>query len=206
MTARLLLVALAGCYSFPTMGRAHVVDRGHVEVWGAPEALVVATGGGGGQEGGASVRPLVEAGVRYGATDRIELDARVGTFGIGLGSRLQLWRAQRFELLAAPGLAFTLPNKPALELPVVAGVNVRDRDQIVVSARVVYQQRWGGVTSPLHFAYIGGSLGYAWQLTEHVALMPEVALLTQLWAQPGFTSELPDGVGIQAGIGVLWDH
>lgn len=208
MIARLtLVVALAGCYSFPTMGRAHVVEHRHLEVWAAPLALVVATPGGDGQEAGGSVRPLVEVGARYGASDRIELDARAGTFGFGAGTRIQLLRSANIDVLVAPGLAFTLPNKPALELPVVAGWNF-GRHQLIASVRGVYQQKWGvgGVDGPLHFAYLGGSLGFAWQIWEHVAVMPELALLTELWSPPGFTSELPNAVGIQAGIGFLWDR
>lgn len=212
MIARLVfVVALAGCYSFPTMGRARVVDRGHLQVWAAPEALVVATPGGDGQEAGGSVRPVVEAGARYGATERIELDAHVGTFGLAAGPRIQLVRSADaeagFDLLVAPALVYTMLNKPAVELPLVAGWNLRGRHQLVASARLVYQQHWGvdGVAGPLHFAYAGGSLGFVWQLWDHVALVPEVAVLTELWAQPGFTSELPNALGIQAGIGVLWD-
>lgn len=208
---RLALVALAGCYGFPTMGRARVVDPHHVEVWAAPEALVVATPGSSQQQAGGSVRPVVDTGVRYGASDRVELDARVGTFGISAGSRLQLVRSPDPEcgvdVAVAPALAFTLPDKPAIELPVLVGWNLRGRNQLVASARLVYQQHWGvgGVSGPLSFAYAGGSLGFVWQVTQHVALVPEVAVLTQIYAQPGFTSELPNALGIQAGIGALWD-
>ena len=73
---------LAGCYSFSTLGRARTVGAGHVEVWAAPEALVVTT------PGGASVRPVGDLGVRYGLTDRVELDARLTTAGATLGPRL----------------------------------------------------------------------------------------------------------------------
>jgi len=210
--ARLLLILLAGCYSFPTMGRARIVERRHLELWAAPSALVVATPGGDGQEAGASVRPLVDAGARYGLSDHFELDAHLSTFGIAAGSRIQLVRSADpeagLDLLVAPAFAFTFMNKPALELPLVAGWNLRGRHQLVASARIVYQQHWGvdGVSGPVHFAYAGGSLGFVWQLWEHVALVPEIAILTELWAQPGFTSELPNALGMQGGIGVLWDH
>jgi hypothetical protein len=209
---RLALVALAGCYGFPTMGRARIVEPQHIEVWAAPEALIIATPGGSQQQAGASERPVVEAGVRYGASDLVELDARVGTFGIAAGSRLQLARSPEpecgIDVALAPALAFTLPNKPAVELPVLVGWNLRGRHQLVASARVVYQQHWGvgGVSGPLSFAYAGGSLGFVWQVAPHIALVPEVAVLTQIYAQPGFTSELPNAVGLQAGIGALWDR
>jgi hypothetical protein len=43
--ATVALLALTACYSFPTMGRARTLGRGRVEVWAAPEALIVATPG-----------------------------------------------------------------------------------------------------------------------------------------------------------------
>ena len=206
------LALVAGCYSFPTMGRARMIERGHVEVWAAPEALIVATPGSATQQAGASERPVVEGGVRYGFTDAVELGARAGTFGIATGPRIQLVRApdpeSGVDVALAPALAFTLPDKPAAELPVLVGWNLAGRHQIVVSARLVYQQHWGvgGISGPVHFAYAGGSVGFAWQVTHHVALLPEVAFLTQIYSEPGFTSELPDAIGLQAGVGILWDR
>jgi hypothetical protein len=63
----------------------------------------------------------------------------------------------------------------------------------------------GGVPHPINFVYVGGSAGFAWQMTDHVALMPEIALLTQVYADPGFASNVAGAAGIQAGIGVLVD-
>jgi hypothetical protein len=207
-----LCAALAGCYAFPTMGRARTVGRGELELWVAPEALVIATPGSAMQQGGGSIRPLVETGARYGVTDRVDLDARVGTFGISAGARAQLVRAPTpecgIDVAIAPALALTLPDKPSLELPVLVGWNLRGRHQIIASARVVYQQHYGvgGVSGPVSFAYAGGSIGFAWQVWRHVALVPELAVLTQVYAPAGFTSELPNAIGIQAGIGLLWDR
>ena len=211
MRAAALLV-VAGCYSYPTMARARIERPGHVELWVAPEAAIVATPGGDGKEAGASSRPVVEGGVRYGLSDHFELDARAGTFGLGAGARIQLLRAPTpssgIDIALAPAIEYTLPDKPAIELPVQLGINLRDRDQLVLAARVVYQQHYGvgGVSGPVSFAYAGASIGYAWQVTRCVALMPEVSLLTQIYAEPGFTSSLPDAIGIEAGLGVLWDH
>lgn len=210
---RLLAAALlAGCYAYPTMGRARLVAPHHVELWAAPEALVVATPGGAMQQAGASSRPIVEAGVRYGLADRVELAAHAGTFGIAAGPRIQLLRSadptHGVDVAIAPELAFTLPDKPAADVPVLVGWNLPGGHQLVASARVVYQQHWGvgGVSGPVHFAYAGGSVGFVWQAFAHVALVPEVAFLTQIYAEPGFTSDLTHAIGLEAGVGVLWDR
>jgi hypothetical protein len=208
---RYLLLVIAGCYSFPTMGRARIVDPKQVEAWAAVEALIIATPGGAKQQSGASERPVVEAGIRYGLTGSVELDAHISSFAISAGTRIQLLRAPSDEtgvdIALAPALAFTVPDKPAVELPVLVGFNLSGRNQIVAAARVVFQQHYGvgGVSGPINFAYAGGSVGFVWQIARHVALLPEVAVLTQIYSDPGFTSELPNAIGIQAGFGVLWD-
>jgi hypothetical protein len=161
------------------------------------------------QQAGASERPLVEGGVRYGLTDRVDLDARVGSFGASAGPRIQLVRAPTsdagVDVALAPALAYTLPDKPSIELPVLVGWNLRGRHQIVASARLVYQVHDEMGVGAIGFAYAGGSLGVVWQVARKVALVPEVAALAQLYAPAGFTSELPNAVGIQAGVGVLFD-
>ena len=195
---------LGGCYSFSTLGRARTVEEGHFEAWGAPEALVVATDSGG------SIRPVGELGIRYGATREVELDARVTTLGLTLGPRVQLYRSpdphQGFDLLIAPALAYTAQDKLALEVPVLFGINLGEH-QIVIAPRLVYQMRLAapGLSVPVNFLYAGASVGVAIQLDSHVALMPEVALLGQIYADPGFTSNLASALGIQASIGLLVD-
>jgi hypothetical protein len=194
----------SGCYSFSTLGRARTVQEGHVEVWGAPEALVIATDSGG------SVRPVGEVGVRYGATREVELDARITTAGFTLGPRVQLVRAhdprEGFDVLIAPALAYTAQDKLALELPVLFGINLGEH-QIVIAPRLVYQMRLGasGVPGPISFLYAGGSVGVAIQLDAHVALMPEVALLGQIYSDPGFTSNVANALGLTASLGLIVD-
>jgi hypothetical protein len=211
ITIAIALALAAGCYSFPTMGRARTVGRGDVELWIVPDALVVVTAGGKGQELGAATRPILAGGVRYGAADRIDLDARAWTAGFSAGPRIQLARSPTpdcgVDVAVAPALALTFPDKPSLELPVLVGWNLPGRHQLVASARVVYQQRYGvgGVNGPIGFAYAGGSIGFVWQVARRFALVPEVAMLAQLYAPPGFASELPDAVAIQTGLGVIWD-
>ena len=200
----LTLLLTTGCYSFSTLGRARTVQEGRIEVWGAPEALVVATDTGG------SVRPVGEVGVRYGATREVELDARITTAGFTLGPRVQLVRApdprDGFDVLVAPALAYTAQDKLALEVPLLFGINLGEH-QIVIAPRLVYQMRLGatGVPGPISFLYAGGSIGVAIQLDAHVALMPEVALLGQIYSDPGFTSNVASALGLQASLGLIVD-
>jgi hypothetical protein len=55
------------------------------------------------------------------------------------------------------------------------------------------------------FVLVGGSLGYAWRLSPRVTLLPELAFLTQAYAEPGFSSFVAGGLGLQGSVGVLLD-
>jgi hypothetical protein len=199
-----IALLLGGCMSFSTLGRARVVEQGRTQVYGAPEAFVVATAS------GASVRPTAELGVRYGATRDVELGARVTTAGLTLGTRVQLERSpdphDGVDVLIAPALAYTVQDKLALEVPVLVGINLGEH-QLVLAPRLVYQMRLGVpfAPGPVSFLYAGLSVGVAIRLDDHVALMPEVAALGQLYADAGYASNLLDAVGFQGSIGLLVD-
>jgi hypothetical protein len=203
--AALTLPLLTGCYSFSNYGRARVVDEGHVEAWAAPEALVVTSGS------GASIRPIADLGVRYGLTHSVELDARLTSVGVSAGPKLSLLRAPSrahgVDVALAPALGFTYPDKVAAELPLLVGINLHHRDQLVLAPRIAYLERFGvpGFSRPVSFAFAGGSLGYVWQVTRSFALMPEVSALAQLYAEPGWSSNVGGGLGLQGGIGFLYD-
>jgi len=208
--SNLLLMALSlfaaqGCYSFSNFGRARVVDEGHVEAWAAPEALMVTSGS------GMSIRPIADMGVRYGLTHSVELDAKLTSVGASVGPKLQLLRSPSrnsgLDLSAAPALSFTYADKVAVELPLLVGINLPHENQLVLAPRVAYLERFGvpGFDRPVSFAFVGGSVGFAWSVTEHLTLMPEMSFLTQLYAEPGFNSNVGGGLGMQGGIGFLYD-
>ena len=195
---------LGGCYSFSTLSRAHTVGRGHVEAFVAPEALAVPS------TDEIAVRPVGEAGARVGVTDRLDLEARVTTLGGTLAAHVQLRRdPSRFgvEAMLAPGLAYTAVDKLAIELPLVVGINVGHDDQIVLAPRAVYQMRLDvpGLSRPVGFVFFGGSIGFAWRVARHFTFMPEASFLGQVWAEPGFTTNVTGTVGMQLALGMLFD-
>lgn len=193
-----------GCYSSTTLGRAHTVGAKHVEIFGAAEALLVPGSG-----HGVLTRPVGQVGVRYGVTDRVDLEGRITTFGGNLATRIQLRRgAPRFgiDAMLTPGIAFTAPDKLAFELPVVLGLNLPHDNQLVLAPRLVHQLRFtSGLPRPVHFLFVGLSTGFAWRIAPHVSLFPEVALLTQAFAETGFSSNVSGTVSVQAAAGILLD-
>ncbi len=202
--AAAMLALSSGCASFSNIGRARTLDPGRVEIFAAPEAYAVMS------EAGASVRPIAEAGVRVGATREVELDARVSTLGVSLGPRVQLHRSEDpgsgVDVAIAPSLSWTYVDKLGLDTALIVGVNLGEH-QLVLSARLAYQMRFGvgGQSAPLGFLYAGGSIGVALRVDPHLFIMPELAVLTQLSAEPGFSSNLERAVGAQASLAFLID-
>jgi len=203
--ALLVLLSCSGCYSFSTLGRARTLDEGKLELFGAPEGLAITNG----KE--LAIRPVGELGARYGLTDRVELDGRLTTLGVTLGPRVQLLRSPSKEcgvdVALAPAFAFTSPDKLAVELPLQVGINFRGEHQLVFAPRAVYQARVDvpGSDHPVSFVLLGGSVGFVWQFSKHVALMPELSVLAQAYAEPGYSSNVGGGLGIQGALGLLID-
>jgi hypothetical protein len=197
-------LALTGCYSFTVAGRARTVDRGHLELFAAPGLSGIAV-----VHADTDINARITVGARYGASDSFELEARAGDSGAAIASRIQLVRAPRdrvaFELLVAPGLQYTLTNKLAFELPVVAGLALPSGDELVFAPRFVEQLELG-LGHPAQFAFAGASIGYAWQVRAHVAVMPELGVLENVYSTPGFASFTAGGLGLEATVALLWDR
>jgi hypothetical protein len=205
IAAVIACIALSACQSFSSMGRARIVEPRHVEVWLAPEALIVAT------DSGASIRPIGELGLRYGVSRVVELDARLTTLGVTVGPRLQLRRSASLErgvdVALAPAIAWTYPDKLALEVPLLVGINLPGQHQLVLGPRFVWQMRLAvpGAPAPVQFLYAGASVGVAFHVSARVWLLPEIAALTQVYADAGYSSNVAGAVGLQAGLGILVD-
>lgn len=142
---------LAGCPSLLTASRARTVRPGTTEGWlalGAYRTVLV----GDTTEGAERRRewmPLLDAGVRVGLTEHIDLGGRLGLGGASLAVRFQLLRSASpdtgIDLLLEPSLGATgvLPSArggvlsggyAALALPV--GVNLGGGSQLVLAPRI----------------------------------------------------------------------
>ena len=198
----LLLLASTGCYSFTTLGRARPIGKGHVEVFAAPEAMIVPGGG------KVMVRPVGEIGGRYGITESLDVEARVTTFGFSGGGHVQIVRGGLYgiDLMLAPGFQFTSPDKLTFEVPFVFGLNLPHDHQLVLAPRAAWQMRFAtGFSRPIHFLFAGLSIGYVFRLTKSLALVPEFAFLKQTYAEPGFETSVVGTIGVTGALGILVD-
>lgn len=156
--------------------------------------------------------PHAAVALRFGVADRLDLAARVGTSGLGLGMKLRLspegW--DRLFVSLSPALSVQALPLPALAvtatLPVLVGIRLRERDELVLTVRA--HEVAGGFAVPQLFAggaahvlSVGGSVGYALAVAPHVRVMPEVALLVPVVAHGGLMFMGHTGGGGQAMVG-----
>jgi hypothetical protein len=195
-------IALAGCTSLTTLGRARTIPEGRFEIAVAP-GLVGAF-----SDRQVGVLPRIEAQLAYGATREVELDLKVWYAGIAAGTRLQLVRSASendgFDLAFAPVLAYQPADKIAIDLPLLGGWNVGGASQLVLGIRPSYVM-WlgaGGLDRPVSFLFLGGTLGFVWQIDPAIALLSELAVSGAVFHERGFGTPGGGGAMIQLSLGI----
>jgi len=151
MALALLALHLVGCPSLLTMGPARTVAKGEQQAYVALGAYrtVLVSSSTSGDERTREWMPLLEAGSRFGLSDRADLGLRVGLGGLSIGPRLQVARSDApdtgVDVLLEPTLGLTgaLPGARggiftggygALALAV--GLNLGRASQLVLTPRI----------------------------------------------------------------------
>ncbi len=191
-----VLLLAAGCY--PTAGlleRVPTVPAGHLE-WGITAGAEAMTAPDSSGKQVFHVYPDLEASVRQGLTDNLELGGRLWL--VQAGGRIDLkWQAVRspaFDLSVAPGVGLGVPTgflSPApgivngssidpvrLHLPVLLGIRLGDEELVVapqLTTYVFFSPRVVG-SGPARLAYLAPQLtvGLDIDTGTHGHLLPEV--------------------------------
>lgn len=222
-----LLVLLAGCAPLAGSGRATVLPAGHNEVTLAPEATLLGTKLT--AEGITLPSLQMTLGYHRGVADRFELGARLWGFsveragleswGAALDGKLQL----RFhhdtgsgpDISVAPSVGYhqlslggTPEHGALVSLPVLVGLRMGARNQLVLGPRVAWLAWWGESQRAQRHLFYGTSVAFAWSLSQRWTLIPE---LVWLWSPIRFSGESSDdqlsGVNVLAlglNIGFGW--
>ncbi|HEY0881607.1 MAG TPA: hypothetical protein VGD87_08760 [Archangium sp.] len=177
--AVLAAVVLSGCVSISSVQRADTLGAGNLQVGVEPGAIAQQTTVPGLFYQGYRTYlpgPHLDASLRMGITDRIDLGVRAGFSGVELQSKFMLTeRDSRFTVSLAP----TAGGSPAwvtAALPVLVGIGF-GRHQLVLGARVQGTWRFpDGVSASNSALSVGGSLGFAFRVSERLTLLPELAL------------------------------
>lgn len=177
--AVLAAVVLSACVSVSSVQRADTLGAGNLQVGVEPGAIAQQVSVPGLFYQGVRTYlpgPHLDASLRMGLTDRIDLGVRAGFSGVELQSKFMLTDpGARFTVSLAP----TAGGSPAwltAALPVLVGINF-GLHQLVLGARV--QGTWtfpDGVSATNRAVAVGGSLGLAFHVSERLTILPELAL------------------------------
>jgi hypothetical protein len=229
----LVLVASSGCLSTSTMGLARTLNRGKVQGWVAAEGGGIITANTTASTGGVPTGvtgtgyPMVEGGIRVGASDHVELGARLGFNGIGLEGKFAFLRSPTmdsgFNLSLAPQVGFfgigvggLFVGNVSVQLPLLMGLDFAGHELVFGpklhnQIYVVDVSATGTAGSAVvDLLSAGASVGIALQLGP-IRMMPEVSFIVPFFASGAVTgvSGVTSGAGVggfifQAGLGVMF--
>lgn len=186
---RLLLLTAAalgtGCASISNVQTADTLGKGNVQVGIEPGLWGVASGAGTG------FLPHVDASIRYGVADRVDLGVRAGSSFLELQGKFLLTTPgdPNIAVSIAPtvgGIAVfggdgsTGGSAGLLNIgvPVLVGIKVGGGSEFVIGPRLqnfVVFGSGGGTGGAGYVMALGGSLGFFWRIADNFGLMPEVA-------------------------------
>lgn len=170
-------VAFAGCASVGSVQRADTLGTGNLEVGLEPGAQVYA-----GQRGAAPL-PHVDASLRIGVSERVDLGVRVGVPWAEVQAKVLLTTpgAPRLAISLVPSFGGTvLPVNGSVAkvlhgaLPVLIGFKFGEHELVLgprVMAYGTLEAMGSVVLAP------GATVGVAFQLTNTFGLMPEVGFV-----------------------------
>ena len=202
-----LLALAAGCAPLAHGGRARVLPVGRNEVTFAPEVTLLSTKI---TPEGVTL-PSLQLGLGYhrGVTQRLELGGRVWGFGVeradlrtwgaALDAKIQLqWQdplTGGADIAVAPSggyhqmkLGGTPEHFAFASVPLLVGLPVGRRHQLVFGPRVAWHAWWGESQRAQRHVFYGGSVAFALALGERFVFIPELVLL---WSPIQFGGEAP---------------
>ncbi len=220
----------AGCASTSTMGLARTLNKGAVQGWVGLEGggIIAAPASTGSTTAGAGIGyPMIEGGVRVGASDHVELGARLGFNGIGLEGKFALLRSPTMDrginLSLAPQVGFfgigigpVFVGSLTAQLPLLIGIDFGGHE-LVLGPKLFNQVYFVGVSDSgsgggavVNLLSAGASVGFAIKAGP-VRIVPEVSAVVPFFATGAITgvSGAATGTGVggvifQAGVGLLF--
>ncbi len=181
LVALLCVPFAAGCLSMGGVQRADTLGRNNFQVGIEPGVLALPSLQAAVQV--PLIAPMVDVSVRYGVSEGVDVGGRIGTTGLELQGKFLLTKPgdRHVAVSIAPtagGFFFGLLNYAALNLPVLIGIKLGDHE-LTFGPRLTGQFLFGagaGTSAAISGLLAGLSLGFAAQLSEHFALLPEITV------------------------------
>lgn len=187
LCSAVLLAMLGACSSHTTYKHATPLGAGTSKVSVAPQMSTVA-----GEDGATLPYPELAFAMRRGITDRLDVGGAVSMLPLGrlfssiafegsLQHQLYHSPSGRFELALGAGAGYRASATAGAvfetvhaSVPLILGINL-GRHQLVLSPYGSWQRWYSEGTPPVDIPALGTSIGLYWQITERVALHPELA-------------------------------
>lgn len=225
----LAVLVTSGCASTSTMGLARTLNKGAFQGWVAAEGGgIIAAGASPGSPASGTGYPMVEGGVRVGASDHVELGARLGFNGLGIEGKFALLRSPTMDtgvnLSLNPMIGFfgialgsLFGGNLSFQVPLLIGIDFSGHE-LVFGPRIYDQIYFGGIagtgtgtgSAAINLLSAGGSVGIALKAGP-LRILPEFSVLVPFLATGGVTGGggVASGAGVggfifQAGIGLLF--
>jgi hypothetical protein len=212
------VMLLAGCPSFTTMGTARTIEKGKGQFYVALGGISLQDWETDSSGSSNSIGlPSFELGGRYGVADGVEVGGKIFPIGAELNAKVALIRPETpagLNLSVGPaasvypfttgGDTFTMAW---LHLPLLVGMNMGG-SELVVAPRISDLIITGGGDG-INTVFAGGSLGFAWKVTDGFRILPEVSISTPIFyaVKAGSTTASdtlnPQGAIVQANVGIL---
>jgi hypothetical protein len=206
-----------GCGSSSTYRTTRIATPGHTEwLFGAQVSGAGTMGASENGEVQNKVAPLPELaiGARRGLDDRFEVQLngtmlplkQANTGSLELAGKMRLAEHGRWSLAAGVAGSYRIAQAGGaliegvtVSAPLIGAVEL-GRHQLVLSVSGGYQRWYSSGARPVEVPFVGESLGFLWQVSKNVALLPEVG--TAWSPTPNFMTQ--DTKLFHAGFAVLW--
>ncbi len=210
----LVALLLGGCASISSVQTADTLGTGRLQVAVEPGVW------GGTSSQGTRLLPHVDAAVRYGVTEKVDVGVRAGSSFLELGAKFLVTQPgdPRLAVSLAPAVGGMIgplsdgtggPSRLGgflnLALPVLVGFKTAGGSEFVLGPRAHGLFTFG--STPSMALGVGMSVGFMWRLGERVGLMPEVSVVAPVASnheKVGLVGLDPFGAFVQLKVGVLF--
>lgn len=210
--AALVLCMSAGCSAHTAYKSARPIGAGETRYMVAPQIHTA-----GARDGTPVPYPELGMTIRRGVTSKVDIGGAVAVLPLGEflsslslegSAQRHLYRSVngRVDIAVGGGLGYrVIGTKGAVtesvyaSVPLILGVHL-GKHELIISPYAAWQRWYSEGTRPVDIPSLGTSIGFFWQVSKRIALLPEVSFANT----PVRANSQDDNVLGHVGIAVVW--
>lgn len=212
----LTLATLTGCASISNLQMADTLGRGNFQFGIEPGVLGAQSLRPGAAASESGYFPHVDVSARYGVSEGVDVGVRAGLSFIELQGKFLFTRPGDPHLavslaptvgglvLGGGGSAAGIIN---IGVPVLVGIKTAGGSELVLGPRLQNLVAFGTVGSgtggAIYGLAAGGSVGFAWRITDNFGLMPEASVVLPVLGGSAFASQFTSVSSVNAGAAII---